>query len=330
MDRIYLVTGAAGHLGSAVTLRLTGAGENVRALLLPGEKYVPGNAEIFYGDVRDRESMKPCFENTDGREMIVIHCAGIVSIASGFSQTLHDVNVGGTVNIIDLCREYGVSKLVYVSSVHAIAEPPAGTVITETSVFSPDKVTGDYAKTKAEATSLVLEAAGQGLNACVVHPSGLVGPYDHGRGHMTALVIDYCKRRLTSGVGGGYDFADVRDVADGILSACEKGGKGECYILSNRYFKVSEMLDMLHEITGKRRIISYLPHWFIKGAAPLAELYYRMLRRPPLFTSYSLYTLRSNALFSHEKATDELGYTVRDMRETLTDTVAWLRENDRL
>ena len=216
------------------------------------------------------------------------------------------------------------------SSVHAIPEKPKGITITETTEFSPDRVVGLYAKTKAEATAYVLDAARQGLNACVVHPSGITGPYDHGRGHITTLVIDYCKRRLTSGINGGYDFVDVRDVANGIIAACDKGRQGECYILSNQFFKISEILDLLHEVTGKRKIKSYLPLWFVNVTAPLAELYYKMLKQPPLFTSYSLYTLNSNALFSHQKATTELGYTTRSMKETLNDTVTWLKENNRI
>lgn len=330
MEKIYLITGAAGHLGSVIVHQLIKAGKFVRALVLPNETHIPEMVEVFFGDIRDKKSINPCFENLNGRDLTVIHCAGIVSIASKFNQTVYDVNVTGTKNIVDLCKEHNVSKLVYVSSVHAIPEKPDGITITETTEFSPDNVVGLYAKTKAEATAYVLDAAMQGLNACVVHPSGITGPYDYGRGHITTLVIDYYKRRLTSGVNGGYDFVDVRDVADGIIAACDKGRQGECYILSNKFFKVSEILTILHEITGKKRIKIYLPLWFVKTTAPLAELYYKILRQPPLFTSYSIYTLNSNALFSHQKATNELGYGTRDMKETLNDTINWLKENGRI
>ncbi len=330
MDKIYLVTGAAGHLGSVVLIQLIKEGKTTRALALPMEENIPENTDIYFGDVRDKETIRPCFKNLNGRELVVIHCAGIVSIASKFNKTVYDVNVTGTKNVVDLCKEYNVSKLVYVSSVHAIPEKPEGTVITEITDFSPHKVVGGYAKTKAEATSYVLDAAKQGLNTCVVHPSGIIGPNDYGRGHITTLVIDYYKRRLTSGVNGGYDFVDVRDVAYGIIAACDKGRHGECYILSNKFFAVSEILDMLHEITGKRKINIYLPLWLVKATAPLSELYYKILRQQPLFTPYSIYTLNSNAMFSHQKATYELGYSTRDMKETLIDTVNWLKMNNRI
>ncbi len=330
MGELYLVTGGAGHLGSAVVRKLLEEGKSVRTLVLPDEKNPPAGVDVYRANVCDKEGLRTFFINTYGNDLIVIHCAGIVSIASGYSKKVFDVNVTGTKNVVDLCLENKVKKLVYVSSVHAIPEKPKGEVITEISVFDPDEVVGCYAKTKSEATAYVLRAAKDGLNVSIVHPSGICGPYDGGRSHMTTLVTDYYKGRLTAGIIGGYDFVDVRDVAEGIVLCCERGRAGECYILSNRYFTVKELLDMLHEITGKRKIKTYLPHWFIKNAAPLAELYYKILRQPPLFTNYSIYTLNSNAMFSHEKATRELGYSTRDMRQTLEDTVNWLIDTGKL
>ncbi|MDD4772694.1 MAG: NAD-dependent epimerase/dehydratase family protein, partial [Eubacteriales bacterium] len=262
---LYFITGAAGHLGSVITRQLINSGKKVRAFVLPNEKHALGEAELYVGDVSDKESIRPCFEELNGRPLTVIHCAGIVSIASKFNQTVYDVNVTGTKHIVDLCGEYNASKLVYVSSVHAIPEKPGGITITETAEFCPGNIVGSYAKTKAEATAYVLDASRQGLNACVVHPSGITGPYDHGRGHLTTLVIDYYKRRLTSGVNGGYDFVDVRDVANGVIAACDRGRQGECYILSNKYYLIRGILNMLHEITGKREIKSFLPLWFVKA-----------------------------------------------------------------
>lgn len=331
MSELYLITGAAGYLGNTLVRSLLKMGRDIRILVLPEEKNIPeGKLEVCFGNVCDMDSMKKLFENSQHRELIVIHAAGIVTIASKYQQIVYDVNVTGTKNVVELCEKNKVKKLVYVSSVHAIPERSKGEVIVETNQFNPDQVTGLYAKTKSEATNIVLQAAKRGLNASVVHPSGIAGPFDHGRGYLTVLVIDYYKRRLRAAINGGYDFVDVRDVAKGIISCCEKGKSGECYILSNRYFTVKEMLYMLHEITEKKEIKRILPFWFIRLAAPLAELYYKILRQPPLFTAYSIYTLNTNAVFSHEKATAELGYTTRDMKQTLEDTVNWLKAMKRI
>ncbi|SHJ22385.1 NAD-dependent epimerase/dehydratase family protein [Parasporobacterium paucivorans] len=328
----YLITGAAGHLGYTLVRILSEKGAEVRALVLPCDRETlcfPDNVEIFAGDVRDVDSLEGFFIVGPKTDSVLIHCAGIVSIASGYLKDVIDVNVHGTRNIVRLCMKHRVSKLVYVSSVHAIPELPGREEITEVKDFEPGNVKGLYAKTKAAATKYVLEAAKRGLNASVVHPSGICGPYDNGAGHLTQLVLDFYKGRLVAGTTGGYDFVDVRDVAAGILSCCLNGKAGECYILSNRYYKVTEILDMLSDISGKKKIRIVIPMQIARATAPLAELYYRFRKSTPLYTAYSLYTITSNSNFSHEKADRELGYKVRPFQETLADTANWLQKNNR-
>lgn len=333
MNPTYLITGVTGHLGLTLAKILTAAGEKVRGLILPNDSlrdHVPKQVDLFIGDVCDKHSLRSFFAAEDNSPRILLHTAGIISISSRFDEKVHEVNVNGTKNVISLCEETGVSKTVYVSSVHAIAEPPDGQTIYETTNFTPKQVIGLYAKTKAEATSLVLDAAKNGLNAIVVHPSGLLGPNDYGRGHLTQLLLDYESGRLTAYVDGGYDFVDVRDVASGILSASLNGVSGECYILSGKFFKVRDLIHAFQNAVGKRRAKTCLPMWFVRLTAPLCECYYRLRKQPPLFTSYSLYTLRSNANFSHEKAEKFLNYHVRPLEETVKDAVEFLRECGRM
>lgn len=335
MQTRYLVTGAAGHLGNTVVQALHAQNKRVRALVMPHElelarRRLPQEAEIVTGNVCDPESLAPFFENAEGCAQIVIHAAGIVTITAKPDPRVYEVNVNGTRNIVNLCQQNRVAKLIYVSSVHAIPELPQGETIGEIDAFDPQKVYGAYAKTKAEATQIVLDAAQSGLFACVVHPAGILGPFDYeGRNHATQMVQDYIEGRLVACVRGGYDFVDVRDVAAGIIACSERGRSGECYILSNKYYPVHEIMQTLHEITGKPRVKTVLPLWFAKLTAPLAELYYKMLRQPPLFTRYSLYTLESNSLFSYAKAAKELNYAPRPLKESLADTVAWMQEQSK-
>lgn len=331
MNELYLITGAAGHLGSTLVSKLLQLNKQVRGLVLPGEKNIPqGNLEIYYGDICQKDSLTRFFDNPKTKDLIVIHCAGIVSISSRFDQLVYDVNTLGTKNMVDLCQQHSVKKLVFVSSVHAIPEKEKGQTIVEINDFQADKVIGLYAKTKAEASHYVLLAAKEGLNASIVFPSGLVGPFDQGKGPLTSLIINYAKGKITSGVKGGFDFVDVRDVADGIIACAEKGQAGEGYILSNKRFLISEILDMLHEITGGRKIKRFLPLWFLKLMAFPTEIYYKLVKEKPLFTPYSLYTLNTNGLYSHQKASQELDYQTREMRDTLEDTFHWLKNQKRI
>jgi len=331
MNTLFLVTGATGHLGNTIIRKLLADGHRVRALVLRNDGLLdtlPSGLEVCFGDVSDMGTLAPFFAS-EGGEMIVIHCAGIVSITSGMQEKIHDINVNGTRNIVDMCVASHVSKLVYVSSVHALPVLPAGVTMTEVGAFSPDRVRGVYAKTKAEATAIVLASADR-LNVTVVHPSGIIGPFDSGKSPMTELFINLGCRKLPACVTGGYDFVDVRDVADGIISCCCSSGKsGECYILSGRYIPVSEIVGTIGEMVGVSAPVT-LPIWLAKAAAPLFEFYAGLCKKTALFTSYSLYTLSCNSLFSHFKAEKELGFKPRPFRETVADTVAWLRQQGRL
>lgn len=324
MKRLYIITGANGHLGNTIIRILAKGAAKVRGLVLPTDNVEDkDNVQYFKGDVRDIKSLEPLFEKTRNREVVVIHTAGIVDISEKVSPVLYDVNVKGTKNILRLCKEHKVKRLVYVSSVHAIPEKDKSCVLEEVDNFSPDAVEGGYAKTKAEATQAVLDAVAEGLDAVIVHPSGILGPYDTSRNHLVQLVYDYIRGKLPACVNGGYDFVDVRDVAQGCLAAVDRGKTGECYILSNRHYEIKDVLHMVKKIKGGRKL-PVLPMWMAKAAVPAITWYAKRKKERPLYTKYSLYTLRSNDKFSHDKATVELGYRPRDLFLTLVDTVNWL------
>lgn len=322
MKIFYLVTGADGHLGSTIIRILRKKNKHVRGLLLSGHTApdIQG-AEFVYGDVRDIESLRPFFQVPSEFGLVVLHTAGIISIEERVTPLLYEVNVTGTKNIISLCREYQVKRLLYVSSVHAIPETDRLSVISETTNFSPDNVVGAYAKTKAEATKAVLDAAKNGLDAVVVHPSGILGPYDTSGNHLVQMVKDYIQGRLPACVKGGYDFVDVRDVALGCLSALQNGRRGECYILSNRHYEIKDVLKMVKTMKGGRHIFT-IPLWMAKMATPFIGWLSHMKKRRPLYTRYSLYTLQSNDRFDHGKATAELNYRPRDLKHTIKDTIS--------
>ncbi|MEG0590556.1 MAG: NAD-dependent epimerase/dehydratase family protein [Lachnospiraceae bacterium] len=326
MSKLYIVTGAGGHLGSAMVRLLCQKKQMVRGLILPGEHKTDSQyVTYFKGDVREKKSLEPLFMHSPEQKLIVIHTAGIVDISDRISHELYEVNVLGTKHIVELCMKHQVKRLVYVSSVHALPEKKKPEVMVESSYFSPAEVVGGYAKTKAMASKMVLHGVKNGLDAVIVHPSGILGPYDESRNHLVQLVEDYQKGRLPACVKGGYDFVDVRDVAKGCFAAALKGKTGECYILSNRHYEVREVLQMIRDAQGGR-IIPTLPSWMAIVAVPFVKLVAKRRNQRPLYTAYSLYTLKSNDRFSHDKATKELGYQPRNLRETIQDTLDWLNQ----
>ena len=180
---LYLVTGAAGFLGSNVCKQLLERGDKVRALVLPNDKsvkFIPKDVEICLGDLCDENSLEDFFTVPDGMNSVIIHCASMVTVDPSYSEKLMAVNVGGTRNVITKCLAHPeCQKIVYVSSTGAIPEAPMGTKIKEVDKLEPNdptKVVGAYSQSKAKATQMVLDAVRvMGLKACVVHPSGILG-----------------------------------------------------------------------------------------------------------------------------------------------------------
>lgn len=322
---MVVVTGGTGHIGNVLVRELVSSGETVRVVVPSFEdtsSIKDLNLQIVNGDVRDLHSLIRAFEGTG----YVYHLAGIVSIGSGRRRLIQEVNIGGTKNVIEACLQVKVKRMVYVSSIHAFTEPPHGTPITETKVFDPYRVKGQYGKSKAAATKEVLEAVKRGLDVVIVHPTGVIGPYEYKTSNMGQLIVDFMRRKLYAYIDGAYDFVDVRDVARGIILACKNGTCGENYILSGEQIAIRQILDILQESTGVKAPKFKIPMWLAKITGPFSELYYHILKQPPLYTTYSVSTIASNSLTSHKKASLELGYTARPIRDSIIDTVKWLKD----
>ncbi|MCU0487684.1 MAG: SDR family oxidoreductase [Anaerolineales bacterium] len=326
---MILITGATGHIGNVLARALIARGEKVRALILPGEdcRSIQGlEIETISGDITQPGSLEKAMLGV-GK---VFHLAGIISILPGKNKLLRLVNVQGTLNVLQACWKSGIERLVYTSSIHALARVPNGRTIDESIPFDPANPYGEYDRSKAEASLAVLQAARQGLNAVIACPTGVIGPYDYRRSEMGQLILDCVEEKPQLYVNGAYDFVDVRDVAEGLLLADEKGRSGETYILSGEQISVEGLIGVVQKAIGRRLFKLRIPMSLAHFISHLAPTYYRLSHTRPRFTSYSLEVLESNSIISHSKAQSELGYAPRSLYVTLSDTVHWFKENRHL
>ncbi|MBQ4300547.1 MAG: NAD-dependent epimerase/dehydratase family protein [Lachnospiraceae bacterium] len=331
----YLVTGAAGFLGGTVCRQLIDRGDEVRAFVLPNDpaiKFVPDEAEVCVGDLTDTESLERFFTVEDGVETIVLHIASIVTVNPDYNQKVIDVNVGGTENIIDMCLSHPeCKKLVYCSSTGAIPEMPKGEVIREVDNFEADDVLGCYSQSKAMASQAVLDAVHErGLNACIVHPSGIMGPEDFAIGETTGSLIQIINGEMPAGIDGGFNLCDVRDLAAGTIAAADKGKCGECYILGNKEVKFKDFAKMVADEAGVKAPGFYLPIGMANIMAGIMEKRAKRKGTKPVMTKFSVYNLARNNCFDSSKAKRDLGYTTRSYQETIRDEVMWLKKEGKI
>jgi dihydroflavonol-4-reductase len=258
---------------------------------------------------------------------VVYHLAAIIAILPGSEALMQRVNVEGTRNVIRAAQEAGVRRLIYTSSIHALQRPAAGVVIDESLHYDISNPSGAYDRTKAAGSLEVVKAVAEGgLDAVILCPTGVIGPYDYRRSEMGELIRSWMGTRLSVLVEGFFNFVDVRDVARGHILACQHGHRGATYILGGERVSLEWMWQVV-------RRAAHIPGRSIKVPMPLATvaswfapLYYRLAQSTPRFTTYALETVRSNSQISHARATRELGYQPRVLSETLAETVQWWRE----
>jgi dihydroflavonol-4-reductase len=324
---MVLITGAAGHLGAALIRELAERGESMRLLILPGEHVQPLSGallEVVRGDVRDSGAVREALRGID----TVYHLAGIISIMPGRDELMRQVNVAGTANVARQARESGVRRMVFVSSIHALARPPEGRSIDETVPFDPLSQAGEYDRTKAEGSLAVLAEVARGLDAVIVCPTGIIGPYHtQGGSPMLELMRRWMKPGGHVVVNGHFDFVDVRDVARGLILAAGRGARGETYIIRGERVSLPRLLQMVREASGQSGRSIVAPFRLALFAAAVVTLHARLWKTRVGFTRYALDTLAGNTVISGEKARRVLGYTARPLRETVRDTVRWFSGN---
>ena len=322
------VTGASGHIGSSVCRQLLDRGYEVVALVFDDKEAIEGlPLEIIKGNVLDRSSLKSLLEGCHG----VIHAAGQITLGYKFDQKMYDINVKGTLNMLEVAKELGVKRFVQFSSVHAYRQGPHDKPVTDQSEFIKDGESIYYDQTKRDGHLLALEAAKNGQEVMVVCPTAVLGAPDHKISKLGQAVIDIVKGNVPASVKGGFDFVDVNDVAMGSILAMEKGIPGHTYILGNEYHSIQSFGNLTLESAGSKKRLIELPIFLAYVGLPFIQLYAAITKRPPLYDkAYIDVLLDGNENTSSERAKEELGYNPRPLKETLVETVKWFRENGKI
>ncbi|MDR2467780.1 MAG: NAD-dependent epimerase/dehydratase family protein [Spirochaetaceae bacterium] len=320
---IHVVTGANGRTGFALCAELKARGCFVRALLRTSAEWYrpflePYVDEFVTGDIRERVSLDAAFSGA----CCVYHLAGIVSIASAMTAELEDVNVQGVKNVIDACLAHRVPRLVHTGTVHTLPFHDTTSILREIPRYMPDAVQGPYARTKAIASNLVLDAVTErGLNAVIAMPSGIIGGFELKRSNLGAMVVDVAEGRLPVYLKGEYDFVDVRDVARAIADLATMGPAGESYILSGHKTSVKELISYAAEAAGRKPPSLCLPRPLVQAFSYPAEMWALLCGATLVFTPYAIKVLGDNCNFSHEKISMLTGYTPASVQQAVAEQV---------
>ncbi len=322
---ITLVTGATGHVGANLVRTLLGHGQTVRALIHVDRRAVTGlDIETVEGDVRDPTSLDQAFAGVD----TVYHLAATISMTAG--RALQDINVNGTRNVVDACLRHGVGRMIHFSSIHAIAHHPNRPAVDESCSLVEASSGATYNQSKAAGEGEIQRGLDRGLNAIIIRPTAILGPLDYQPSFFGEVLLSLARGRLPALVAGGFDWVDVRDVVSGAIRAAEVAAPGGDYLLSGHWATLREVAGIVDRISGSGVPGFNCPMWLAGLGAPLAATADRIRKRRPLFTSFSIKTLREADRVSHDKATRDLGYQPRPLPGSIEDTLKWFHKAGRL
>jgi dihydroflavonol-4-reductase len=254
----------------------------------------------------------------------VYHCAAEYRLFAKDPSSLYRINVDGSQAVFNACRRHAVEKVIYTSSVAALALPDGGRSSNEDSKAQLDKVIGHYKRSKLLAQELALEEAARGLPIVIVNPSTPIGPGDIKPTATGKIVVDFLRGKMPAYVDTGLNLVPVEDVAFGHLLAAEKGEVGRLYILGHLNLSLKEILEMLASITGlpaPRFEIPYSIAWLVGALDTAVEGH--LLGREPQVPLEGVKMARKKMYFDAERARRELGFQPGSVRAALERAVVW-------
>jgi len=322
-----IVTGASGHVGANLVRSLIAQGRDVRVLVHRNSQPLEGlDVERTRGDVCDPDSLTRTFQGAE----VVYHLAARVSIEMDNWPALHAVNTIGTRNVVAACIKCNVRRLVHFSSIDAVEQKPINIPVNESSPPAEGKHHPPYDRSKAAGEKEVWAGIARGLDAVIINPTAIIGPYDYQPSHQGQMLMSMAQRKLPALVDGGFDWVDVRDVVSGAMQAERMAPKGAKYILGGHWASLSEIARIVEKATGAAAPGFVCPLWLASAGAPLATASEHLRGHRPLYTRASIIAINSNRFISYARAITELGYNPRPLEETISDTLRWFADCGRL
>ena len=320
----FLVTGGTGFTGKVLVKRLIEGGHQVVAMDykegIKTDEIRGWGAEVVIGSVTERDLVNRVVEGVD----VVHHLAAAFRELDVPNSYYEEVNIQGTVNVLEAAAKAGVKRFIYCSTcgVHGNVEhPPAA----ETAPIAPADY---YQRTKYDAEPLVLAANGEAMRTLVVRPAAIYGPGDPERFGMIF-------RRVNKGVfpifGDGkalYHPLYVDNFVDVLQTVSAPGaGDGQIYLIADEeYVEIEELVKRVAQAMGREVRLPHYPFLPLSAAGHVMEWVCRPFKvTPPIFPR-RVDWYRQNRAFDIGKAKRDLGYSPKiGLDEGLRRTAEWYR-----
>ena len=321
-----LITGGSGHVGANLVRELTARDYKVRCIDFDGDHraFDGYTVELIKGSVTDKESLDKAFAGVE----VVFHTAAIISLERKNRNLIRSVNVDGTKNVCEMALKHNVQKLIHFSSVDAFIREPLDDPLLEDRPLVVDPNTVPYDLSKADAQRIVLDFCNKGLDASIIHPSGIFGPNDFKPSLFGQEFIKIANGKRPYSINVGYDYVDVRDLCTTAVNCVEQGRSKQNYIVGGNYMDFVYMADIISDELGKKLLRGTLPFFTIYLSLPFYFLQSIMSNSTRAITLDSIHTIKvQNKNIPSKLSKDELGHYPRPVVETISDTIKFFKDS---
>ena len=322
---IALITGGSGHVGANLVRELSSRGYEVRCIDFDNDHraFEGFNVELVKGNITDISTLDNTFKDVE----IVFHTAAVISLDRKDKDLIRSVNVGGTENVCEMSLRHGVKKLIHFSSVDAFVREPLEDPLYENRSLVTDPNAVPYDLSKADAQRIVLEYCDKGLDASIIHPSGIFGPNDFKPSLFGQEFINIANGKRPYSINVGYDYVDVRDLCKTSVDCIDKGEIKQNYIVGGNYMDFVYMSEVMSEILNKKLIRSTLPFGFIYMSLPGSYISSLIKKTPRAITMDSIHTIKvQNKNIPSSLSKEKLNHNPRPVEETIQDTIEFFQK----
>ena len=319
-----LVTGGGGFIGRHLVRQLLARGDAVRVVDKAEIEDLDERAEFVRGSVLDQGLMRDALGGVDR----LFHLAANPDLWSADKSSFYAINYEGTRTVLEAARRSGVARVVYTSTESILKSRRHRRnfgPIDETIELTVEDMPGPYCRSKFLAEQAAMAAASDGLPIVIVNPTLPVGPGDFRLTPPTQMILDFLNGDNPAYIDCEFNMVDVRLAALGHILAAERGRIGERYILGGENLRLSQILDMLGQITGLPMPARRIPYAVALVTAAVSEFVSdHITRRPPRASLTGVRLAGSPMIFDCSKAVRELGLPYASVRAALVDAVEWL------
>jgi len=163
-----------------------------------------------------------------------------------------------------------------------------------------------------------------------LHPSGVYGTGPTDSPGTNQFIIDLAKGKIPLLLPGGFPVVFAPDVAQGHILAEEKAKTMDRFILSDRYFTLSDLAALIAPELGLKKIPRVMPLWIASAVSAVTEGFASLTGIQPLLPAGQLHFLKWGAVPVADRARTVLGWKTVDFRDGFQATLAYLREKGKL